>query len=477
MFECPVAVQVRQRPDDIALMTGELFWTFRELDERVQSVVCALRQSGLISGDVLMVCGRNSPRLVALILACLRTGVIVLPVNPSFPKQKLTAIAEQVGIHAFWGDEDIAPDIFESIRFLCAPGRTEVTDWSFSWDDNRICNLVLTSGSSGLPKAAAHNFSCHRASAEASLENIPLAPGNSWLLSLPLFHIGGLATLFRCLLAGATVILPDHRSDLTATLIRRQVSHLSLVNTQLYRLIKDEQLDFSQTQARLILMGGGYVPADLVERCQQQGITMLTSYGMTEMSSQICTGSPVFGDGGAVTSGAPLSGNQVTIDDEGNVLVKGISLFKGYWQKGQLKLPLTDNGWFVTGDKGHWLEDDGRRLIQITGRADFQFVSGGENIQPESIERVILGLPEIQQTVVVPLPNEEFGQRPVAFIECGGDFTPELWQQALRKQLPGFMVPDDFLPWPEPSKSGLQAGLKIDRKAFAQLASQLLAST
>ena len=481
---CPLVQLVASQPDAPAIMTGELVWNYQELNKRVEREAHRLCHQGLREGEVIMACARNSPSLIVLILAALRAGIIVLPVNPAFPDAKLLAIADRVGVTALWSENGDRCPQWQGRRIGADCSEQEYFEANaselscFHWNEQRICNLVLTSGSSGTPKAAAHNFRCHRANAEASAMAIPLKVGDKWLLSLPLFHIGGLAILFRCLLSGAAVVFPDNGKELSATLMRRPITHLSLVNTQLYRLLRQsvgpsgKPFDFRRSSVGLILVGGGYVSADLVNQCQQQGVTVLTSYGMTEMSSQICTGEPVFTGNGGVSSGRPLDSSEIHIADNGEIHVRGSSLFRGYWRQGALELPVDSEGWFATGDRGCWLDnglsqDSG--LLQVVGRVDFQFISGGENIQPETIEKAILALPGIQQAVVAPMANVEFGFRPVAFVKCAGDFSPEEWQRQLRQQLPRFMVPDLFLNWPQ----DYQPGLKINRRDFIEKAARL----
>ncbi len=474
---CPVAEQARLRGASPAIMAGDLSWSYQELNDKVQAQAKGLHDSGLREGDVLMACGRNSPRLVVLILACLRAGIIVLPVNPSFPDSRLAAIADDVGVTGLWSEHDDRLLEWCGVHIPAQFPTPAVCDHgindTFSWNEQRICNLVLTSGSSGVAKAAAHNFAGHRASAYGSNRSIPLRPNHRWLLSLPLFHIGGLATLFRCLLAGAAMVFPDNSKDMLATLRRRRVTHLSLVNTQLYRLLQHNDFDgfaFAQTSVQVILMGGGYVSADLVEQCQQQGILVMTTYGMTEMSSQISTGVPHFSGQGLLSSGTPIPNSELRIDDDEHIHVRGAMLFCGYWRRGALIRSLDDDGWFATGDRGHWLEVGSTAQLQIAGRVDFQFISGGENIQPEQIEKVIMALPGVEQSVVVPVADQEFGYRPVAFIDYSGEFTPKLWQHSLRKALPGYMVPDRFFHWPEQAV----ASLKVNRRELTALAAKLV---
>ena len=472
-LSCSLALQASRQPDAVALMAGELFWSYRTLDQRVQLMACGLRKNGLNTGDVLVVAGCNSPMLVVLILACFRAGVIVLPVNPAFPEDDIRKLYDLVGGTGFWSDDPALGDDLETVRLPVDLRRVCGVDVPLEWDEQRICNLILTSGSSGFPKVAAFNFTNHRASAEGSQRAIPLTPHDGWLMSLPLYHVSGLATLLRCILAGARVIFPDNRSELARTLCRRQVSHVSMVNSQLYRLLRKDDFSFKHTAVRTLLIDGGYVSAELARECQEQGVEILTTYGMTEMGSQICTGLPDFVEGGAVTSGQALPGTEVNIDESDNVFVRGAALFQGYWQQGRLNRPVDGLGWFATGDKGQWVEASGRRLIQITGRTDCQFISGGENIQPEAIELVLLTLDNVAQAIVVPVVDSEYGERPAAFINCKKtDFSPDTWRQTLRQRLPGFMVPDYFFSWPE---QHINRGLKVNRQDLTRLAGQMIA--
>ena len=465
--QCPLAWQASHNPDGLGIMAGELYWTWQELERRVQNMACGLRAHGLNDGDVLAMSSANSPMQMVLILACLRAGIVVLPLNPRFPEEKVRKALAQAGASSFWSD-DLSLSDWGGITLPDSLHKLGGELQTFPWNDSRVCTLVMTSGSSGFPKMAAHSFANHRASALASGKVIPLGKGDSWLLSLPLFHIGGLAIVFRCLLSGAAIVFPDHRSNLAQTLIKRHVTHVSMVNTQLFRLLNEEGFAFEKSAVRYLLMGGGYVSAALTQHCQEKGITVLTSYGMTEMGSQICSGEPMFLDGGALTSGKPLSHCEVKITDRGEVQVRGQSLFCGYWKQGKLVRPLNDDGWFCTGDTGLWVGDK----IQINGRIDSQFISGGENIQPEAIERVLLEISGVEQAIVVPVPHLEYGQRPVAFIQGAGCLQNALWQSHIRSRLPGFMVPDQFLPWP-PVGTGSQ--LKVNRRELEKLAQKMQA--
>jgi O-succinylbenzoic acid--CoA ligase len=127
----------------------------------------------------------------------------------------------------------------------------------------------------------------------------------------------------------------------------------------------------------------------------------------------------------------------VTISPEGEILVRGNTLFAGYVAGVAVDRPLTPDGWFVTGDLGKW--DPQGRLI-VLGRKDSMFTSGGENVYPEEIERYLCQAPGVVQAVVVPLEDAEFGSRPVAFVKVASpaEWDPPAFAATLRQFLPRF---------------------------------------
>jgi O-succinylbenzoic acid--CoA ligase len=215
-------------------------------------------------------------------------------------------------------------------------------------------------------------------------------------------------------------------------------------------------------------------------------LPVFVSYGSTEMASQITTTGEKDRLKKWKTAGKVLSHRNVKISQQGEILVKGKTLYKGYIQSGKLKKVTDKTGWFHSGDLGQ-LDKDG--YLTVFGRKDNMFISGGENIQPEEIEQCIRNIAGVEEVVVVPVEDREFGMRPVAIIKMQGDnkyqtkhkslpgrrtgqkikykiqntkYRLQEMKVYLKRVLPGFKVPDYFLPWPE--KAG--KGLKISRAEF-----------
>ncbi len=197
-----------------------------------------------------------------------------------------------------------------------------------------------------------------------------------------------------------------------------------------------------------------------------RGLPIHTSYGLTEMASQVTATPPGASREELRTSGRPLPHREISISEEGEVLVRGETLFTGYVKGDIIDRPLDVDGWFHTGDLGG-LDADG--FLRVRGRKDNLFISGGENIQPEEIEAALCRLDGIEDAVVVPVPDMEFGFRPVAFVRTtGGSVETEDLARALEPTLPRFKIPVAFYGWPE----GV-GGMKLDRASFRESARQV----
>lgn len=452
-LNCPIAITAQQFPELPALRDAGFVLSYAQLDQRLLSLQQQLRECGLSRGDHLFISSPNCWQFVLLLWACWREGIVACPVNPAFPQDQQLALKKRVHAHLAWPSDSMP------LQFDTECVADDQTKTTIQLDSETLSNLIFTSGSSGAPKIVAHRLGNHFANAQGSA--VPLSQGDGWLLSLPLFHVGGLGILFRCFLAGSYVCLPDRTQTLAAQLSSTPITHLSLVPTQLYRLLHQADFHFSQTQVKHLLLGGAPIPESLTIACQAQGLEPWVSYGLSEMASQVCTARAT--EPGIV--GSPLSGREVCIIN-GEICVKGETLFAGYYQPdGHLNCPVDDAGWFHTGDAGHWKD----HALFIEGRRDNQFISGGENIQPEQIEQQLIQHPAIAQAIVVPTPDDEWGMRVTCFIDWyDAPLSHSDVADWLRQTLPGYLIPKTWLPWPE-----LPTGtLKLPRAEFKRRALQ-----
>lgn len=402
-----------------ALVTRRRTWSWAEVDEAVEVEARRQRARGYVPGDRLVLYGPNSVEAAVAILAGWRNQLVVAPISRRLPE------AARV----------------ERQRGLAGRGPAGIS------------TLLWTSGSSGRPKAVAHGLAAHIASARGSAANLPFGPGDRWLWSLDHHHVGGLAILVRAAVGRGAVVIPP--AGVPVHELVPQCSHVSLVATQLHRALV---AGVSPHRLRGALIGGGPVPYDLARRALDAGWPVLTTYGSTEAGSQVTATRPGDPPEALATAGHVLAGRALRLARDGEILIRGETMMRGYLVGKGLD-PATEDGWFRTGDAGT-LDHAGRLVVR--GRIDHAFISGGEKIHPEEIERILRGHPEVGAAVVVGVPDPEWGARPVAFVQAAPEVDLRGW---LAERLPGFMVPDRFEPWP-----ALASDAKPDRTWFERLA-------
>lgn len=442
---CPIQKTVQKYPYAIALVSGDKFFSYSSLDLWITKICIKLTAMGIKKNTRLAIVSRNCPEYIALLFALWRIGAVACPINPRFPRTTIHRLLKKIGVYRVWRESD-----FKKISH--SQSGAVLSKTSFIALD-QSATIIFTSGTTALPKAVLHSLGNHIYSALGTNKILPLIKGDRWLLSLPLYHVGGLGILFRVFLSGAAVIIPPQEEALDSAIKSCKPTHLSVVPTQLYRLLEKQSNKKNLKSFKCILLGGGPVPKSLLQTARHWDLPIHKTYGLTEMASQM------------VTDGKVLSCQRLKISNEGEILVRGKSLFQGYLEGKKIKRPLTKDGWFKTGDLGT-MDKHGR--LKVLGRRDNMFISGGENIYPEEIESILNRLSMITQSIVVPVPNKEFGFRPVAFIKVkSSNFRLSKNLEAhLKRYLPKFKIPDRFYRWPEEISP---ASLKIDRKKFINL--------
>ncbi len=486
-IRCPLEEAAERHRDRPAFVSGARAVSYAEFHQRVARVTAALRRAGCNPGERVAILAPNSPDYLVWLLAVLRLGGVCCPMNTRLPHRTVADLLRRVDCRTLVvgeperqrstdtaGDTQVMQD--HDLRVIQGNGLDVAGDrdpagaappavdaQGSTIPLGRPATIVFTSGSTGVPKAVLHSYGNHYYNALGCNRNLPLAPGDRWLLDLPLYHVGGLGILFRSLLAGSTVVMPHRGEALDAVLSRYDVTHLSVVVTQLHRLLQQPD-SVRYPSLRYIVLGGSPVPLKLLERAAARGLPVFASYGCTEMASQVATTGPESTTAQRLTSGKLLPHRRLRIGEEGEIQLAGETLFMGYVDGDKLRRPLTEDGWFATGDLGR-VDEDG--YLTVIGRRDNRFFSGGETIHPEEVERALTDHDGVRQAVVVPIPDEEFGQRCVAFVEprdaCPDGEALAAW---LGRTLPRYKVPDAFYQWPDTDPNTF----KIDRARFRRLA-------
>ncbi len=459
-------------PDCPAVVHGARSISYAQLFKAVSDAESNLQRLGVRSGDRAGIFAPNNPEYIITLLALWRIGAVACLLSTRLPNGILNEQLRSINCRYFFTLSrtstivDIKHIHLNDIISIQTEVSKEEND-NIMYALDQEATILFTSGSAAQSKAALHTLENHFYSAKGANEHIPLIPGDQWLLSLPLYHVGGLSILFRTFLGGGSIVISDPKDNIEMTLMQHDITHISLVPTQLIRLLRNKDCLPRLKNLKAILLGGSPIPDSLIRNSIENGLPVYTTYGLTEMASQVATSSRLTAENKR-SSAKILNYRKLMISEENEIFVKGEALFKGYIEDSRLSFPFNANGYFATGDLGCF-SDDGNLIV--TGRKDNMFISGGENIHPEEIECYLYQMEGIEQVIVVPVVHNEYGLRPVAIVKPASDspITSQKIILFLKDRLPKYKIPDQFYSWPGEMESG---SLKADRQQLIRLVDQ-----
>lgn len=329
--------------------------------------------------------------------------------------------------------------------------------------------LVASSGTEGPARIARLSQAAILAHARASNAATGLGKGDAWLTPVSLQHIGGLAVLSRCALAGACALLHEtfnpHR--IVEAVMAEEVSHLSLVPAMLDRVLECAGGRAPPPRLRRVLIGGAALHPAIAERARAAGWPLWVAYGMTETGSHVTVEAIEEGwEAGRV--GKPLRDIRIAVDSEagagiagtGPIRIEGPVVMDGYLQASGATASI--DGVFESGDLGRI---DGAGNLHVLGRADDVLISGGVNLHPASIERLLGECPGVTDIAVTAVDDPRWGDLLVA-IFCGDIDEPQ-FEKWCRDHLESRQRPRRFL---RVALLPRNAGGKIDREILRRLA-------
>ncbi len=326
--------------------------------------------------------------------------------------------------------------------------------------------VVATSGSSGMPKFVVHGLPGLRDAAwwpSQLAADPPRHEQPRWLLSLPLHHMGGLMIALRALFGMGQIDIKPREMPLLDALEHFEPSWISLVPTQLRRLMSAPGGSDALAKCDGVLLGGGPSSLALRREALARDIPLMVSYGATETAAMVASSRNPKHVLHPTCAGTPNLSRWFRCARDGEILVGGDGLALGVVEDGHMKdffqpprsfeERTLGSGMYATGDVGR-VEDD---VLYVEGRKDRMFISGGENIHPETIERALMEHPHVLSCVVVDMPHEEFGARPVAFVDStNSELNAATLEAFLRDSLPGFLVPDAFYATSDAMRSAIK---------------------
>ncbi len=474
-------------PDEMGESWRDTRMTYGELDALADGVARALQRRGLKHGQRVAILSANCAEYVAALLGIMRAGLVATPVNFRFPPALSTFVIRDSDAQLVFCDnarladcpDDLPAVVFDSdgedgFASFVDPGPFETVVPA----TDAPAMFLYTSGSTGKPKGVMLSHESHLWVARTRARAQP-PEAHRFLVAAPMYHMNALTLVLMSLYGhGTVVLLPQFKARAYISAIERYgVTWLTSVPPMIAMMLREKDLlartDLSSV--RFIRMGSAPVGESLLEQIAQvlPNAKVTNVYGTTEGGPIVFGPHPRHVEPPPLSVGYPHPEVQVKLLDApdsgpatGVLAVRSPAVMLGYHNRPDLPVPLTADGFYVTGDVFH---RDEQGFYAFVGRADDMFVSGGENIFPGEVERMLETHPDVAQACVVPVDDDIKGTKPVAFVvrRTGSALTEDDVKQYALEHAPAYQHPRrvwfiDALP--------LASTNKIDRAALKKTA-------
>ena len=499
-------------PEKIALILGGERLNYREMNAASNRMANALIRDGIGEGVRLAVLEKTTPRAIQMIFGVAKSGATLVMVNNLLRPRELEFILQDCEPSYLFVGEDFEDQILSlrpklsSLRKLISLGKGKKDILSFAeWiegassappdrkvQERDLFNLLYTAGTTGVPKAALYSHSRFWQNLLSTVIDTPgMGYNDIWLGPVPLYHIGGFATLIRAFLMSNTVILRDSfdPAAFLQTIEKEKVTILYAYPTMIHALVNHpEAKKFDLSSLRLVVYGGSAMPLSTLEkafeifRCdfiQRYGATECCGNGISVLSPEDHRRA-VDGDERArrrlASAGRPTLGTVVKIVNEegievtkpgflGEIVVKLNASMEGYWRRPEDTGDALKDGWLYTGDVGMMDEE---RYLYIMDRKKDMIISGARNIYPREIEEILHSHPSILEAAVFGVPDEYWGESVMAMVVLrpGREATGEEIIAYCKENLASYKKPRfvEFV-----SSLPKNPGGKIDKKELKRL--------
>ncbi len=472
-------------PDRVAVVNDAdgCHFSYRELNRSATQIAWRMQASfGLCPGDRVACLSTNRVEYLSLYFACGKVGAVLVPLNFRFPAPQLLELLQDcrprllVFEAAFAATVDAlaAADLDMQIWGIDAqdsrrngPSMVDVAGSAasrepdlavYEADAEDIAMILYTSGTTGRAKGAMIPYRQIHWNAVNTIIGLQLTQDDVAFLNLPLFHTGGWHVLFTPLMQlGGRVVL-QQRFDAercNAVMGREGITILFGVPTMLRMLAEAENFATANlSSVRCAIFGGESCPTSLIELFQRRGIAMRQGYGLTEAGPN-CFSLPA--DDAVRRQGSIgfpnfYVGTRLVTDDHheaaseqvGELWMKGPHLFAGYWGNAAATRDVLIDGWLATGDL---MRRDADGYYYVVGRKKEMFVSGGENVYPAQVERILQGHSTVALAAVIGVPDPAWGETGWAFVQLQPDCTIEAAElhDWCRQRLATFQCPTRFI--------------------------------
>ena len=450
--------------------------TFAELNARCNQTANALLAAGVVKGERVGLLLMNSVQFVEAYFALAKIGAVVVPLNWRLVADELEFILKDSGTTRLVFDDDFV----DTVADLHARGdKTDIGQWLhvtqgdaayFAQDyaafrnaadaeepaigarDDDMLYIMYTSGTTGLPKGVVHTHNTSVWACITIAASTYFADGDRFLSPLPMFHVGALTPLTLGVYRGVTTVVMRSFDPVRAWEIvdAEKVTTGLAVPAMLNFMLQVPNLErFDYSRWRWCMTGAAPVPEALIEACAEIGLEIHQVYGLTESCGPAAlidadnalkrigsTGKAFYHTDVRIVDG---NGDDCPADEPGEVLVAGPHIMREYWNRPEATAETIVDGWLHTGDVAR-MDADG--FIYIEDRIKDMIISGGENVYPAEIEKVLQTHPGISEAGVIGQPSERWGESPfVVAVRTDPELTEAELIEFCRGKLAGYKQP------------------------------------
>jgi fatty-acyl-CoA synthase len=433
----------------VALRQGDRALSYRALADRVDALASAFAALGVGRGDRVAYLGLNDIAGFEVFFAAGRLGAIFAPLNWRLAAPEIAYLIADCQPTLLIHAPEFATDL--PVRAISLGDEYESLITSATTMDERDVELgddaviLYTSGTTGRPKGAVLTHANLTFNLMNQLAHADVLSTDVALCISPLFHASGLGQVSLPVLfkGGTVVVVPRFEpAAVLAAIETLRIASFSAVPTMLQMLADHEA--FARTDLsslRYVIYGGSSVLERVAVTWQQRGVQILQGYGMTEASPGVTMAASRGATEHPVSIGVPHFFTDIRLDaTSSELLVRGLNLFRGYWNRPQDTATAMAGGWYHSGDVVR-VEPDGWGYV--VDRIKDLIISGGENIYPSEVERELVGLPGVLDAAVVAVPDERWGEVGAAFVVTapGSDWSEQAVRDALIGRIAAFKVP------------------------------------
>ena len=465
-----IRYHAERSPDSTALVYREQRISYAQFAQRIERVGGWLVEQGVGPGDIVAVLMKNSTAFLEIAFATSHVGAVLLPINYRLSEEEVAYIVGNAGVRLLFADDELLAQAGSGCTVIAVNAAAQDDMHHLTGDalpvpavarrTEDLLRLMYTSGTTDRPKGVLHSYENFYWKCAAHVVELELTPRTRLLIALPLYHVGafdlpGIAVLW----SGGTICLYREfdAPAVLAAIARERITCAAMVPVMTGMLLGcPDREKFDVTSLEWIVGGGEKTPESRIRAFGEYftRARYIDAYGLTESCSGdtfMAAGREIekIGSAGRATLHVEIEirtfdGTRLATGETGEICLRGPKVTRGYWNDPvKTEASFYADHWFRTGDVGH-LDADG--FLFLTDRLKDMIISGGENIASSEIERVIYQLAVVREAAVIGMPDERWGEKPVAVVALvpGATLSFEELVAHCRGKLGGFKVPREL---------------------------------